>query len=102
MASAGGWMPTRAPETTLLEPSMVNSLLMVPLTVEAAQVVVVHRPLQRVGALERRAGDQAREAVGGAVAQRDLADQLAVDDLAHRGAAGFEDRPLGDDARSPP
>jgi hypothetical protein len=32
MASAGGWMPTRAPDTTLLEPSMVKSLLIVPLT----------------------------------------------------------------------
>ena len=63
---------------------------------EAAPVVVVHRPLQLVGPLERGAGDEAREAVGGAVAKGDLGDQLAVDHLAHGGAAAFEDRTIGD------
>ena len=46
---------------------------MVPRDGHAAQVVVVHRALQRVGALERRARDQPRQAVGRAVAERDLA-----------------------------
>ncbi len=65
---------------------------------EAAQVVVVHRPLQRVGALERGAGDEAGQAVGGAVSERNLGDQLAVDHLAHGRGAGLEHRPIGDDA----
>ena len=56
----------------------------------AAQVVVVHGPLQRVRALERGARHQARQAVGRAVTERNLADQLAGDHLPERGGAGLE------------
>ena len=62
----------------------------------AAQVVVVHRPLQRVRPLERRAWNQPRQAIRGAIPERNLADEGGVDDLSDRRAAGFELRALTD------
>ena len=73
---------------------------------EPAQVVVVHRALQRIRTLEGRAADEPREPVRRAVTQRNLLNELAVDHLTHRGLAGFEQRAfcrhldfLGDPAR---
>ena len=62
---------------------------------EAAQVVVVHRPLQGIGALERGAGHEPRQAIGRAISERHLPNQLAVDHPAHRCGAGVEQRRLG-------
>ena len=62
---------------------MVNSLLMVPLMVRPRRLSL---SIGRCSAYERSndgAGHQPRQAVRGAVAERHLADQLAVDHLAH-------------------
>ena len=60
----------------------------------AAKVVVVHRTLQRVRPLERRAGDEPRQAVGRSVPERNFADELGVDHLPDGRAAGLELRAL--------
>ena len=63
----------------------------------AAEVVVVHRPLQRVRPLERCARDEPRQAIGRSIPERNFADELGVDDLPDRRAAGLELRALADD-----
>ncbi len=63
----------------------------------APKVVVVHRALQRVRALERCAGNEARQSVRGSVAERNLADERGVDDLPDGRAAGLELRAFTDD-----
>ena len=90
-------MPTRAPRDDVAR--AIDRELAVDRAGDrhAAKVVVVHRALQRVRPLERRAWNQARQAVGGAVAERDFADELAVDHLPDGGpcrsrAAGFRPR----------
>ena len=87
-------MPTRAPDDVA---GAVDGELAVDGAAdgEAAQVVVVHRPLQGIGALERGAGHQPRQAIRRAVSERHLPNQLAVDHLAHRCGAGVEQRRLG-------
>ena len=64
---------------------------------DAAEIVVVHRTLQRVRTFERRAAHEARQSVGGAISERDFLNQLAVDDLSHGGGTGFEERGVRDD-----
>ena len=90
-------MPARACDTMLLDPSIVNSLLIVPVIVMPRRLSLSIGRCSAYRPLERCAGDEPRQAIGRSIPKRNFADELGVDHLPDGRAARLELRALADD-----